>query len=314
MRNDLLNGFHVFYHHHAGLSNAQVDRYTDSAALLKAFPSTSTPTGTVTTLQKHRPLIASLVKKIDERFHRAMATSDFDKQQTTNYLTSFGNMNSQMNPSGFSLALTAEEKTYWTSGVPAVMQCGEEELSNCSVTTNSKYQIGEMFGYAYKLFASDTVRSIGIDFQFPDVHGSRTKHILETQAAQAGKPLARLIASLKAAGIWNRTIIAMYTLDGGRSPLLDSYGHNGKNTLVLAGGRIKGGYYGDVSVVNGTPRYHRPDDNGVAVATGVTERGGRVAAADIYKTVVHAMGAPQTVYDGFTDVKAGKLLQYMLKA
>jgi arylsulfatase A-like enzyme len=61
-------------------------------------------------------------------------------------------------------------------------------------------------------------------------------------------PLVRLIESLKAAGLYENTLIAIYTLDGGRAPAANSSGGEGKSGLMLAGGMIQGGYYGDVGI------------------------------------------------------------------
>ena len=67
-------------------------------------------------------------------------------------------------------------------------------------------------------------------------------------AKQLALPLARLIESLKKANLFDRTLIAVYTLDGSRSPAAGSAGNEGKNSVMLAGGMIKGGYFGDVVV------------------------------------------------------------------
>lgn len=53
-----------------------------------------------------------------------------------------------------------------------------------------------------------------------ELHGDgvRTESVLRTQAQQVARPLARLITDLKAAGLYDRTVIAVYTLDGSRRP------------------------------------------------------------------------------------------------
>ena len=60
--------------------------------------------------------------------------------------------------------------------------------------------------------------------------------VLQTQAHQSARPLARAIKYFKDIGVWHRTLIAIYTLDGSREPRANSYGDNGKGTVVLAGG------------------------------------------------------------------------------
>ena len=84
---------------------------------------------------------------------------------------------------------------------------------------------------------------------------------------------------------------------------------------MLAGGKIRGGYYGDIQVSNaGQVTYRRPDDNGNPIATGTTGRDMRVPAADVYKTVATAAGIPMNVIDSFPDVRAGRLMSYLLRA
>jgi hypothetical protein len=125
--------------------------------------------------------------------------------------------------------------------------------------------------------------------------------------------LARLINYLKSNNLWDNTVIAMYTLDGSRSPASNSTGENSKNAVILVGGKVKGGYYGDIRYQNNQFYYHRPNDAGVPVATGVTDGSQRVPAADVYKTVMTAAGIPMTVINSFPDAAAGKVLTYMLK-
>lgn len=147
-----------------------------------------------------------------------------------------------------------------------------------------------------------------------DVHSNRTPLLMNTQAEQSGRNLARLIQSLKTSGLWDNTIIAMYTLDGSRSPISNSTGDGTKNAIVLAGGRIRGGYYGDISVsTGGQVTYFRPDDNGNPVSQGTTGRDQRVSAADVYKTVATASGIPMSVLDSFTDIRPGRILNYLLR-
>lgn len=318
IRSTIRQGTQTFYHFAGNLLNAQVDRYFDPATLMRNFSNITPtqPTQNPTTLQKHTSLISSLIKKVDERFARQVALAAREKQQHDGYLTNFGA--SAQQPAAppaqpFSLPLTTAEREYWTRDVPGQMICGGDDSNSCSAV-RKEFNIGELFGYAFKLFQGDIVRSVGLDFDFHDVHGPRNSFVVRTQAVQSGRPLARFITACKEAGIWDRTVVAMYTLDGSRSITPDSYGDNSKNSIVLAGGRVKGGYYGDIRLSGGTPMYHRPDDTGAPVATGQRDRAGRVPAADIYKTVATAMRVPTATIDGLADVRGGKILQYMLKA
>jgi hypothetical protein len=134
---------------------------------------------------------------------------------------------------------------------------------------------------------------------------------------QTTLPLVRLIETFKKAGIYDRTLIVMNLLDGGRAPAASSFGSEGKCGLILAGGKIKGGYYGDVRV-GGKDQdgheylYHRPDDAGRPVPTGASGNGGRVAGADVWRTVMKALEIPDKLASSFPDSANGKVLQYLL--
>jgi hypothetical protein len=139
------------------------------------------------------------------------------------------------------LPLTAEEQTYWSAGVPN-QQCtvGDSEAIDCGdseANANTgfvKAQVWEQFAYASKLLRGGVVRSIALEFDFMDLHGDgvRTEQVVRTQARQCALPLARLIQSLKDAGLYDRTLIAVYTLDGSRRPAANSYG-NGRQRPQL---------------------------------------------------------------------------------
>ena len=209
--------------------------------------------------------------------------------------------------------LSAEELAYWRQGIGEQVVCPGDDAAQCVVGT-TKWHAGELFASATKLFQAGRVRSVGIDFDMTDIHTNRTPFVMYTQAQQSGMTLARMIQTLKSSGHWENTIIAMYTLDGSRSPLSNSTGENSKNAIVLAGGKIKGGYYGDIQVsAQGTVTYRRPDDNGNPIPVGTTGRDMRVPAADIYKTVLTVAGVPLSLIDSFPDAKGGKVFSYMLK-
>lgn len=309
---------HTFYHFEGNLQNAQVDRYFDSGTLLKAFPNSgSTSGGTTqpqTTVQKHGALISKLLKYVDQNYMDRLHEASGNHMAKLNALEAGFSPQSGSTAGPLSLALTAEEAAYWKQNIPEAMKCPGDDAANCYNLSNLM-NVGEMFAYAFKLFRSQTVRSIGIDFNMQDVHTNRTSSLINTQALQTALPLARFIASMKTAGLWDRTLIAMYTLDASRSPKLSSTGDGTKNAVVLAGGMIKGGYYGDVRMsTSGQVTYHRPDDAGNPIADGVTGRDARVPAADIYKTVATASGLPASLTDSLPDVKGGKVLSYMLKS
>jgi hypothetical protein len=118
---------------------------------------------------------------------------------------------------------------------------------------------------------------------------------------QLALPLSRLIEQLKAANLYNNTLIAIYTADGSRSPAANSSGDEGKSTVILAGGMIRGGYYGNVSIggLSGDGHrylFHAPDVmTGEPAATGVSDKTNRLAGRYVWRTVARALRIPDSV-------------------
>ena len=126
---------------------------------------------------------------------------------------------------------------------------------------------------------------------------------------------------MKDLGVWDRTLIALYTLDGSRRPAANSYGNDGKGTVVLAGGMIKGGYYGDIRVTKDLTDGHQygflpPDPStGLPMGTPITAWGDaskRTPSADLWLTVMKALGVPDDLAKKFPDVQKGRVHSYML--
>lgn len=309
LRSSIRSDVHTFYHFEAALRNAQVDRFFKKSDLLSFVANKAKPEEK-DVLSLYRKEIVDLVKQLDSRFLNNVkvpkATGDSHlaawdiaaKRQIIDLFAGF--------------ELTGAELEGWTSGIPGQYECPDDDSTKC-VERAGSMNIAEMFGYVSKLFQSGYLRTAAVDFDFHDIHTARTPLILETQGKQTAFALARLIQSLKTAGIYDKTVIAMYTLDGSRSPKRNSVGEGSKNALILAGGGIKGGYYGDVSMKDGDVYYHRPDDTGKAIATGVNDSSARIPAKDIYRTVTAAMGIPDDIVKGFPDAKDGKPLSFMLK-
>lgn len=312
MRSSVRPGTHTFYHFEGNLANAQVDRYFDRNTLLKAFETTTQTVTNQTTLQKYGAIISRLLKKSDQGYLTRLGKDTADHNAKLTSLE--GRFGIPMTQANFSLAHDATQMNYWKQGIPEAQECPGDNAAACFGRTDL-WNIGEIFGYAAKLFQAEKVRSIGIDFNMFDVHTNRTAYLMSTQAKQTALSLARFIAASKAAGQWEKTLIVMFTTDGSRSPMSSSTGENSKNGVVLAGGMIKGGYYGDIRLGSNFT-YHRPDDNGLPIAVGVNEgtRTQRVAAADIYKTIAQAAGLPTSLTDQFPDIKNGKVLTYMLRS
>src|SRR5262249_8957404 len=113
-------------------------------------------------------------------------------------------------------------------------------------------------------------------------------------------------------------------LDGSREPRANSYGDHGKGTIMLCGGMIKGGYYGDIKVTADKAGlghefgFEVPDtSSGMPSGAPVTnwaDASKRVPSADIWLTVTKALGIPENVARNYPDVMNGKYLNYLLKS
>ena len=154
----------------------------------------------------------------------------------------------------------------------------------------------------------------------PDTLEDQLKRlIVDTLALQTVHPLTRLIESLKAAGLYDNTLIAIYTLDSGRAPAAASSGNEGKSGLMLAGGMIQGGYYGDVGVAGDDGdghvySYSAPDPATGAPMAPVTDNSGRLAGGHVWRTVMKALGLPDSLTASFPDTAGYAPLDWMLRA
>ena len=311
LRSSIRANSHTFYHYNANLNNAQLDRFFDKKQLFNHFATAGgKPQGDV--LTTYRAELVDLVKKLDTSFLKEIQLT---QSKADGHLAALA-LAAKKNEGRLTketLQLTADESKFWTSGIPGQFECAGDNADQCTEREGTM-NIGEMFAYIAKMFQSGSFRSAAVDFDFHDVHTARTEAVLTNQGKQFGLSLSRLIQTLKDAGIYDKTVIALYTLDGSRSPKRNSTGDGSKNAVVLVGGGIKGGYYGDVSFKGRDVYYHRPDDNGNAVADGARDQNKRVPNADVYRTVTRAIGIPDDVVNQFPDAKNGKVLKYMLKA
>lgn len=315
LRSTLRSDVHTYYHFEGNLSNAQPDRFFDKQSFLNRFNTTAPPTDptNLTSTQKHGALMAQFLKRLDDNYMQRVQASVERTKHSANVDALRSSFSSGEPPAPFSLMLSAAEDQMWRAGIGSQVVCPGDDANQCYAET-ARWHPSELFAYAGKLFQSGRVKSIAIDMDMTDVHTNRTRFIMDTQAQQSGMTLARLIQFLKNNNLWTNTVIAMYTLDGSRGMDSNSTGENAKNAIVLAGGRIRGGYYGDIRFENGSFVYCRPDDTGAPVATGTAGGSQRVPAADVYKTVLTAAGVPMTVLDGFPDVRPGRVLNYLLKS
>jgi len=320
---------HSVYHYGAELPGSELDRHKSKATLFEAFPAVATDASLVPT-PAQADLLVRIMKGLDARvFNRRWPDG------TANHIAQLDetrNLLHVANPRIVTVPLTEAENGTWGEGVPS-QKCtsGDIDVSDCgtdpNVDPNSdgfvKAQVWEQFAYASKILGAGVTRSAALEFDFMDLHGNgaRPQKVLEVQAQQASKPLARAINYLKAAGVWHRTLIAVYTLDGSRKPDAESYGNDGKGTMILAGGMIKGGYYGDIRITADSPTGHTygyvtPDPvSGLPAGAPMTnwaDKATRTPSADLWLTVMKALGIPDSLAKQFPDTMGGRAHTYML--
>ncbi|HUP56141.1 MAG TPA: DUF1501 domain-containing protein [Bdellovibrionota bacterium] len=294
----------AIYHFSANLQDAQLDRYQSTTSIVRAFQNVTPPN---TTLTQHSQLITSLISRFDESFVRkfrvASSAHEDHKSQIGNVHERVGRV---LPP--FNLALSNEERAFWSAGVPHDGHPDDRD----------KAQIWEQAAFASKLITNRVVRTVALEFDYEDVHSGRDETVLRALGNQTALPLRRLIDSIKAAGMWDETIIAVYTTDGGRTPMSASSGDRGKNSVMLCGGRVRGGYYGDIRPKHYGNRmefvYHKPDEStGNPVPDGAEDNGRRISGGSIWKTVMKAAGIPSDLYNSFPDTRNEPELNFMLK-
>jgi hypothetical protein len=322
---------HSVYHFKAGLSDGELDRIKSKADLTATFPAVATDASMIPSAAE-ADLLVRLLKSADQR----LFTRRYSAENGVEHLQQLSESRQILhvdNPTVVSVPLTPEETTYWSTGIPnqqctvddvMAVDCGSDQ-ENAVTGGYVKGQVWEQFGMATKILATGATRSAALEFDFMDLHGDgvRKESVLQTQAHQSARPLARAIKKFKEANLWHRTLIVIYTLDGSREPKANSYGDRGKGTIVLAGGMIRGGYYGDIRPVKDLGNGHdfalvTPDaTTGMPTSELVTnwnDKSKRVPSADIWLTVMKALGIPDEVARQFPDVKDGKVLNYLLKA
>lgn len=301
---------HTCYHFDAGLPGADLDRFQSVNALLNAFPDNVEDYNILPTAQEAETL-QRLMNRLDARF---LKKYNYTQQVVANHNTQLTDAQRLIyvgEPKIFKLPLTQPEIDFWKAGVPDQRGHGPGMKAN----------IWEQVAYAHKLIKADMVRSISLEFDYVDVHDRRTRDQMDVMTKQTVLPLVRLIQKLKEDGLYDRTLIAAYSLDGGRSPAANSAGNEGKNTVLLAGGMIKGGYYGDVRVAGRdgdghTFSFHAPDVNtGQPRNDGAVnrERDKRIAAKHVWRTIMKAVDVPDSLATQFADTKDAKVLNWLIK-
>jgi hypothetical protein len=308
---DLINGitlkfisrFHTICHYGAGLANSELTRIQSVQMLYDTFPQTVEQLPLAT--PEEAALLTNALKRSDGGFFGRHGYSDVAKAAHEAALAE-AEGRWYHTPKVIDLPFTPEEQAYWQTSVPD--QVGD----------NKKANIWEQAGWAFKLLSNDIIRTMSLEFDYLDVHDTREESVMKTMAAQSAIPLTRLIESIKAIpGMWERTVIAVYSADGGRTPSANSYGNEGKNTFLIAGGMVKGGYYGDVQVAGNTGTGHTwtyvsPDESGAPTIPIGGDNSGRLNGARSWRTVMKALGVDSTFCAQFPDVANAQPLNFML--
>ena len=299
-------GIHTAYHYAGALGGAaELDRHYTRDTLFSAFPD-RVEDYNVLANPENAEAFARVLERLDPRALDARGYNDAAQTAHGAELVDVRGRLYVGEPRLVSLPLTEADVAYWQPGVPDQAAAGPV-----------RGQIWEQMAWAFKLIEADQTRAISLEFDWVDTHDRRTETQLRFEAAQVALPLARLIARLKEAGLYDRTVIAIYTTDGSREVGAGSYGDKGKNTLVLAGGGVRGGYFGDIQVAGDTGdghvyRYHAPTDAG-APGPGSTDNGGRLPASRVWRTVLKAAGVPDEVAGQFPDVASAHPLSFLLR-
>lgn len=298
---------HTAYHFAGNLRNAELDRIPSVATLHSAFPDKLEDLRILPSSQEADAFL-KILDRVDNRFLQSRNFSSAAQENHVATLQESKGVLYKSEPRLISLPLTEAERTTFSAGVPP--RGGGDA---------PKPHLWEQMAYATKIITNDLARSVALEFDYVDLHEIRGENDLRAQAKQISMPLARMIQAFKDAGIFDRTLIAVYCTDGSRSPAAGSYGDSGKNTVILAGGMIRGGYFGDVRVLNNqgdghTYSYHAPDLTTGAPGVGVPGNGGRVPGAAVWRTVAKALRIPDELAGSFPDVASGATMRFALRS
>jgi hypothetical protein len=307
---------HTVYHFGAGLPGAELDRIRSRDQLFESFPAFVEDLNVVPTPEEAEALRAVLART-DDRFLRRRGYGDGVVLGHAQQIAEAREILHVAEPRVISLPLNDEERAYWGTDVPRQMCTAEDRDSFECPDDRVKGHIWEQIAYAFKLVSSGLTRTVALEFDYMDLHGYRPELAVRTQAKQLARPLARLITRLQEAGLYERTVIAVYTADGSRSPRAGSYGNDGKNTLILAGGGIRGGYWGDIRLTDESDHngftYHPPDPETGAPSGSFTGIEGRLDSARVWRTVARAAKIPDALCDDFSEVAGAAPLPFVLR-
>ncbi|MEA2700787.1 MAG: hypothetical protein QOI66_5058 [Myxococcales bacterium] len=321
---------HTCFHYGAGLQSSELDRMYSVDQVYKAFPESvdGMALPQVLPTADEAELFARILKRVDPTFLQRRrlpksAVDDHGAEVTSAQKLLFDPNAGSVVGGKVTIPLTPEEIAYWKEGVPEQNPNGTTNWPGIKQDADSltavKFQPWQAWGIGYKLLTSGLTRSAAGEIEFIDQHETRPKANVDCYALMLAPCLARMIEKVKAAGIWDRTLIAMYTCDGSRSPAANSNGDQGENWVILAGGKVKGGYYGDIRVASTsagghTFSYHVPSlTTGVPDPTGVTNNDHRIPGEVIWKTVAKLMGASDSVLNQVPGMGTTPTLDFLIK-
>lgn len=297
---------HTVYHFEGELALGEITRFTNFGRLVAYYQPQEGKSHQIIATQSQQQAFAELLARFDKSF---LSAKKFDDFKQTLHAENVNQLSSVMNRTSLNLELTDEEVNYWSSDVP-------DQMSGKSLMP-----IWKQAAFASKLLTSRQVRTVSLEFDYSDIHGIRSKDAMDTMAKQTVLPLDRLIKALKEDGIWDQTVILINTLDGSRTPNADSFGNTGKNGFILAGGSIKGGYYGDIKHIRSSSgggnvyAYHVPDlATGVAVPNGVEDNSNRVPDQVAYTTILKAIGISSDFIKDLPNTDISNTMDFLFKS
>jgi Protein of unknown function (DUF1501) len=322
---------HTIFHFGANLPGSELDRMQEKVQLFNAFPNAGAPAAaSVLPNAAEAELLARILKRVDpaflqrRRFAKTAVDDHLAEMTEAQRILAGGGAGQPI--AGMTVPLTPEEEAFWKPGVPEQLQNGLTNyagiVQDSDTLTHVRFQIWEQFALAYKLIAGGFTRTVAGDCEFIDHHDTRPQSNVRCQTLQMALPLSRLIEKLKAANLYDRTLIALYTCDGSRAPAANSQGSDdmSKMTIVLAGGAIKGGYYGDIRVggKDGDGQsylIHMPDPvTGMPVPVGSSKGSvGRIPGSVMWRTVAKAMRVSDTLAGQFPVVADAKPMDFLLR-
>ncbi len=310
---------HTVYHFGAGLAGAELDRMQSKQQLISAFAGAQAGAASTLPTADEAELFARVLGRIDPRFLQSRRYGTAASDSHVRNVADARALLHAPQAAPLNLALTDAEIQYWRTGVPEAGRYTVDGQDGRPDPNAVPFQIWEQYAFAHKLIASGVSRSVALECEFIDIHDRRPRNQMTIHTQQLALPLARLIDSLKRDNLWDRTLIAVYTLDGSRSPAAGSSGDEGKNSVMLAGGMIRGGYYGDVLTTRDMTDgheygYRAPDPVTGAPGPLRNDNSGRLAGGHMWSTVMRALGVPASVTSRFSVAANVATLPYLLRS